>query len=164
MVGLSPIRMAGSSALYWSASFMVTTRLRAAVMESGEAVWAGAIEGENSNRHAIIKRRRVMWIPPLGNCASGKRARGTQACPVRSRPSAQSLIDHQAACQLQFAQRTGNEPLGGRGDIATRGHLEIAQRAVAGLEWGEDAGQAQGHVGAVAERQKQQLQMGGPLG
>src|SRR5579883_1309795 len=127
---------------------MVVTRLRAAVMESGEAVWADAIDDENSIRDAITKRRRAM-------VSSGRQLRSRPSVPAerglvqssdRREILAQALIDHQAARQLQFAQSARDEPLGRRMDIAPRSQFEIVQRGVAGFERGEETGQAHRRV------------------
>src|ERR1700736_945491 len=48
--------MAGSSALYCSDNFIVVTRLRAAVMASGEGVCAGEAQIENRSTLAMINR------------------------------------------------------------------------------------------------------------
>jgi hypothetical protein len=70
--------------LYWSASFIVVTRPRAAVMESGDGVCAGEAQTENRSRPAMIDKRLDMAILRqqttmiLENCAS----------PTISRPAA----------------------------------------------------------------------------
>src|SRR5579863_4820999 len=60
--------MAGSCALYCSANFIVVTRLRAAVMVSGEGVCARETEIGNRNRHAMIKRRLAMVSSDAPSC------------------------------------------------------------------------------------------------
>src|SRR5436190_23943534 len=52
-------RMAGKSALYWSDSFSVMTRLRAADMASGDGVCAGATPIESRNTLPTIIRRLI---------------------------------------------------------------------------------------------------------
>src|ERR1700722_5785539 len=49
--------MPGSSALYCSGNFMVVTRLRAAVIASGDGACANAAEIEKTSAPAIISRR-----------------------------------------------------------------------------------------------------------
>ena len=55
--------MTGSSDLYWSGSFSVVTRLRAAVMASGDGACADAAEIENrSIQKAINGRLDIGWL------------------------------------------------------------------------------------------------------
>jgi hypothetical protein len=46
---------------------MVTTRLRAAAMASGEGVWAGAAQTDSSNVPTMNNRRRNIVILPDGD-------------------------------------------------------------------------------------------------
>src|ERR1700731_80067 len=96
--------MPGSSALYCSGNFMVVTRLRAAVMASGDGACAEAAEIEKTSALAIINRRLDMGSSndrsrdefvksrfhnkrtPASKCAfrwdqSGERASGDRGCP-----------------------------------------------------------------------------------
>jgi hypothetical protein len=49
--------MPGRSALYWSDNLIVVTRLRAAVMASGDGVCAGAAQIENTSMLTMSNRR-----------------------------------------------------------------------------------------------------------
>src|SRR5260221_659358 len=60
--------MAGRSALYCSGNFIVVTRVRAAVMASGEGVCADEAEIENRSRLATINGR-----PDMGSSNDGSR-------------------------------------------------------------------------------------------
>src|SRR5713226_6314210 len=66
--GLRPSRMPGSSALYWSDNFMVVTRLRAAVMASGDGACADTAQIENTSMLTMSNRR-------LDMVSSGDRSR-----------------------------------------------------------------------------------------
>src|SRR5216683_7737435 len=60
--------MPGSSALYWSDNFMVVTRLRAAVMASGDGACADTAQIENTSMLTMSNRR-------LDMVSSGDRSR-----------------------------------------------------------------------------------------
>src|SRR5271165_6536879 len=99
--------MPGSSALYCSGSFMVVTRLRAAVMASGDGVCADEPQTESKSTLAIINRRldmgpsgdrshddtRYLSIPKQRVChirarllARGQSSEGAPAVTVWSTP------------------------------------------------------------------------------
>src|ERR1700730_3760857 len=60
--------MAGSSALYCSGNFMVVTRLRAAVMASGDGVCAREAQTDNRSMPAMINRRLDIYSSDNRSC------------------------------------------------------------------------------------------------
>src|SRR5262249_22365056 len=90
---------------------------------------------------------------------SGGRLR-LRPAPRRS-ALAQSLIHYKAAGDRELSERAGQDLLRRRMDVAPRGEPELAERAVARCERGEEAGQADRRVRTVVEGQEQQFEMGG---
>src|SRR5689334_15853311 len=70
----------------------------------------------------------------------------------------QSLIYHEAACDLQLSQSAREEAFRRRMDIAKRSQLELADDAAGALEWRQQASQADRRMRAAVERQQQQLE------
>src|ERR1700753_4097023 len=73
-----------------------------------------------------------------------------------------SLIDHQAACDLELLQHPGHQALRRVAEVAPRRQLEVAEYALCIAERRQQAGHADRRMRASVEWQQQQFQMGGP--